>query len=52
VGISGSGPTLFALCTSDEQAQLAAHWFIRHYQKNDDAMTHICRVAASGVRAL
>jgi homoserine kinase len=52
VGISGSGPTLFALCTSDDQARLAAQWFIRHYQKNADAMTHICRVAASGVRAL
>lgn len=52
LGISGSGPTLFALCTSDAQAQAAAQLFAGHYEKNADAMTHICRIAESGVRAL
>ncbi|HWR96611.1 MAG TPA: homoserine kinase [Arenimonas sp.] len=52
LGISGSGPTLFALCTSDGQAQTAAQLFAAHYEKNADAMTHICRIAESGVRAL
>lgn len=52
LGISGSGPTLFALCTGDAQAESAADLFRRHYEKNPDAMTHICRVAAQGARAL
>ena len=52
LGISGSGPTLFALCTSDAQAQAAAQLFAAHYEKNADAMTHICRIAESGVRIL
>lgn len=52
LGISGSGPTLFAVCTTGEQAQTAAQLFAAHYEKNADAMTHICRIAESGVRAL
>ncbi|MBP6534062.1 MAG: homoserine kinase [Arenimonas sp.] len=52
LGISGSGPTLFALCTSDAQAQTAAQLLTARYGKNTDAMTHICRIAESGVRAL
>jgi homoserine kinase len=52
LGISGSGPTLFALCTGDAQAESAADLFRRHYEKNPDAMTHICRMAEQGARAL
>ena len=52
LGISGSGPTLFAVCTTGEQAQTAAQLFAAHYEKNTDAMTHICTIAESGVRAL
>lgn len=52
LGISGSGPTLFAVCTGDAQSETAAGLFRRHYEKNPDAMTHICRMAEHGARAL
>lgn len=52
LGISGAGPTLFALCSNDEQAQLAADYLSRHYEKNQDATTQICRLSQGGARAL
>lgn len=52
VGISGAGPTLFALCKDDQQAQLAADYLSRHYAKNEDATTQTCRLSLSGARAL
>ncbi|GAB57326.1 homoserine kinase [Rheinheimera nanhaiensis] len=52
LGISGAGPTLFALCANDAQAQLAATYLSRHYEKNQDATTQICRLSLAGARAL
>lgn len=52
LGISGAGPTLFALCADDTQAQLAAEYLSRHYEKNQDATTQICRLSLAGARAL
>lgn len=52
VGISGAGPTLFAVCQNDQQAQFAADYFRAHYEKNSDAMTHICTLATAGARVL
>lgn len=52
LGISGSGPTLFALCSNDEQAQSAEKLFRSHYEKNADAMIHICRMAEYGARQI
>lgn len=52
IGISGSGPTLFALCKSDQQAEIAANIFRAQYEKNADAMTHICQIATLGARQL
>uniref|UniRef100_A0A486XTK4 Homoserine kinase n=1 Tax=Rheinheimera sp. BAL341 TaxID=1708203 RepID=A0A486XTK4_9GAMM len=52
LGISGAGPTLFALCANDAQAQLAADYLTRHYEKNQDATTQICRLSLAGARAL
>ncbi len=52
VGISGAGPTLFAVCTSDAQAQFAANYLREHYEKNTDAMTQICQLATQGARVL
>ena len=52
LGISGSGPTLFALCGNTEIAEQAAVLFRRHYEKNADAMTHICQLAKLGAHAL
>ena len=52
VGISGAGPTLFALCSTPEQAAFARDYLAAHYEKNADAMTHICQLATTGARAL
>jgi len=52
LGISGSGPTLFAICTSDQQAIMASKIFQSHYEKNTDAMTHICQIAPQGARRI
>ena len=52
VGISGAGPTLFALCSNEAQAQLAADYLSRHYEKNQDATTQICRLSLAGARTL
>jgi homoserine kinase len=52
LGISGAGPTLFALCPDDDTAALAAAYLQQHYGKNADAITHICQLSATGARAL
>lgn len=52
VGISGAGPTLFAVCQTEQQAQFAANYFRQHYEKNQDAMTQICRLSSQGARTL
>lgn len=52
LGISGSGPTLFAVCKSDVHAQIAAKIFHAQYERNTDAMTHICQMAKQGARQL
>lgn len=52
VGISGAGPTIFAVCQNDAQAKFAADYLQQHYAKNSDAMTTICRLSRQGARAL
>lgn len=52
LGISGAGPTLFALCTDDAQAEAMQQLFIRHYHSNDDAFTCHCVIDDVGARQL
>jgi homoserine kinase len=52
LGISGSGPSLFALCRDEQQAEQAAQLFRSSYEKNTYAMTHICKIAMQGARQL
>ena len=52
LGISGAGPTLFAICRNDEQAQAMYDLFVAHYHHTADAMTHICRIDTQGARCL
>ncbi|MDX3774689.1 homoserine kinase [Chromatiaceae bacterium AAb-1] len=52
IGISGAGPTLFAVCSDEQQAQQAADYLRQHYEKNQDATTRICRLSSTGARAL
>ncbi len=51
-GISGSGPTLFAVCNDSDTAQRMASWLRQHYVKNQEGFVHICRLDAAGARVL
>lgn len=48
VGISGAGPTIFAICPNMTIATAVAAYLRTHYEKNSDGMTHICQLAAQG----
>lgn len=52
VGISGSGPTVFALVNDFEVANRAAYWLDRNYKKNDGGFVHICRADLGGARCV
>lgn len=52
LGISGAGPTLFAVCNSAASAEQAASYLQKYYAKNQDALTVVCRLATTGARAL
>lgn len=51
-GISGSGPTLFAICDDSATAQRMAGWLASHYLQNDEGFVHICRLDTAGARLL
>ena len=50
-GISGSGPTVFAVCNDEQQAQQIAGWLDANYIQNDDGFSHVCRIPAQGAVA-
>jgi len=51
-GISGSGPTLFAVCNELATAQQMASWLQENYLQNDEGFVHICRLDTAGARQL
>ncbi|UVK77808.1 MAG: homoserine kinase [Sodalis sp. Fse] len=51
-GISGSGPTLFALCDDQNTSLRVADWLTQHYLKNDEGFVHICRLDTFGARIM
>jgi len=51
-GISGSGPTLFAVCDREDTAQRLASWLTQHYLQNDEGFVHICRLDTTGARVM
>ncbi|UWS28703.1 homoserine kinase [Erwinia pyrifoliae] len=51
-GISGSGPTLFAVCNQPDTAKRMADWLSQHYLQNDEGFVHICRLDTAGARKL
>ncbi|MBK5143229.1 homoserine kinase [Budviciaceae bacterium BWR-B9] len=51
-GISGSGPTLFAVSDRLETAQRLADWLTKHYVQNDEGFVHVCRLDTAGARKL
>jgi homoserine kinase len=50
VGISGSGPTVFAVCDNIENAEKAKQILDSMYQKSDQGFTSICKVDDKGAR--
>jgi len=51
VGISGSGPTIFALVDDSDIARRVADWMAKHYQQNERGFVHICRADLGGARS-
>ena len=52
VGISGSGPTIFALVDDHQVARLCAEWMAEHYQQNERGFVHVCRADLGGARSV
>jgi len=52
VGISGSGPTIFALVDELPVARSVADWLNRHYRENESGFVHTCRADLGGARSI
>jgi len=51
-GISGSGPTIFAVTDSLQSAQVIEQWLNQHYIQNNDGFSHICKIDTVGTRII
>lgn len=47
-GISGSGPTIFALCNTKEVANIVSCWLSQYYLQNNAGFVRICCVDDAG----
>jgi homoserine kinase len=52
VGISGSGPTIFALVNDPEIARKIAVWMAENYRRNEKGFVHVCRADLGGARSV
>ena len=52
VGISGSGPTMFAIAPDLEHAQKLVAYLEKEYLQNNEGFIHICKVDNQGAREL
>jgi len=52
VGISGSGPTVFALVNDTDIAHRVADWLSENYKKTERGFVHICRADLGGARGV
>jgi homoserine kinase len=52
VGISGSGPTIFALVDHHAVAAEAREWLAANYQKTERGFVHVCRADLGGARSV
>jgi homoserine kinase len=52
MGISGSGPTVFAVMTDLKQAQSLQNWLTENFLQNDEGFCHICHLDQQGARVL
>lgn len=51
-GISGSGPTVFAVSDNLAAAKRMQSWLAKEYIQNDDGFSHICQLDQAGASAL
>lgn len=51
-GISGSGPTVFAVTQQLEDAVKIQDWLLAHYVQNQDGFSHICKIDTAGTRII
>lgn len=51
-GISGSGPTVFAVTDDLASAERIASYLQAHYLQNEDGFTHVCQLDTQGARCL
>ncbi|RDV29028.1 homoserine kinase [Alteromonas aestuariivivens] len=47
-GISGSGPTVFAVCNDRHTAEAVEQWLTENYIQNEDGFSHVCRIPSQG----
>ena len=52
MGISGSGPTVFAVMTDLPQAEVLKTWLIENFLTNEEGFCHICHLDEQGARVL
>lgn len=50
-GISGSGPTVFAIADNIDDAEKIKHYLEQHYVQNSDGFSHVCTIPNSGATA-
>lgn len=50
--ISGSGPTVFAVCDDLQRAQHISQWLEQNYVQNKDGFSHVCKLDPVGSRVL
>lgn len=50
-GISGSGPTVFAVCDNLARAEKINQWLSAHYIQNAEGFSHICQLDPQGSTA-
>jgi homoserine kinase len=50
-GISGSGPTVFAVCNELDKAQIISQWLSEHYIQNENGFSHVCKIDLQGAVA-
>jgi homoserine kinase len=51
-GISGSGPTVFAVARSKENAVAIQQWLEEHYIQNEDGFSHVCKLGNDGTHLI
>jgi homoserine kinase len=51
-GISGSGPTVFAVARDLDDANAIKAWLEKEYIQNEDGFSHVCKLSTQGTQVL